>query len=652
VQPSGACCKPLASAACESVTEAACTAQGGAFRGALSSCSPNPCSVVLTPFVDPLPRLRPAVPTSGTAGGSAQYRLAMVELTQKLHSDLPATRVWGVTDGAGGGTFPGPTIEATAHTPIDVTWANDLRDENGALRAAHLLTSDACLHGGAAGPPRTVMHLHGGHVPAAFDGAPELTLVPGAQTTYRYPNRQNAATLWYHDHALGITRLNVYLGLAGFYIVRSPEEDVLGLPSGEFDVPLVVQDRTFRADGSLSYPFRWVEDFFGDTILVNGKVWPTLDVKRGKYRFRVLNGSNGRTYTLALSNGASFQQIASDGGLLAAPVALDRLTVAPGERAEIVVDFAGYEPGTDILLKNSAPAPFPGSPGVGVVPNVMKLHVVPEPGHMAPIRATLAAIQPLLPEQSVIERELVLAKGPDPCTGSRWTINGRDWDDIVEMPRLGTTEIWRFVNTSGHAHPMHLHLVQFQVLDRQAQGAEPLPPPPNEAGWKDTVVVMPRETVRVIARFDHYAGNFPYHCHSLEHEDHMMMRQFRTTTTCGDGVIGEPEETCDPPGSCPKSCDDNDPCTADRLVGSAEACTARCEHVAAPGCGDGGAADGGPAGDAGRSPDAGAGGAADEDGGCSCRDAGTSSRGGAGALATLAVVGLARRRRRHARLPG
>jgi len=537
-QPVGACCAANATASCSAVTEAACDGSGGVFQGAGVPCALTMCPVVLEPFVDPLPLPAVAQPTSGTAGGAASYQLAIIQFARKMHRDLPATTMWGFHDGTSFSS-PGPTIEARSGQPITVVWKNDLR-EGGVLRTTHALPVDQCVATSTA--PRTVVHLHGGHVPPASDGHPDATIVPGQQVTYDYPNNQTAATLWYHDHAMGITRLNVQMGLAGFYLLRDTAELGLAIPSGEYEVPLAIQDRTFLPSGQLDYPMAWEPHFFGKTIVVNGAVWPYLQVKRGKYRFRILNGSGSRTYTLALSNNATFHMIGTDGGLLAAPVALTSLTLMPGERADVVIDFASYNPNTEIVLKNSASAPFPDAPGVGVIPNIMKFIVTSQSGYTAALPTSLVAVPPLDPTSSVMTRDLVLKKRTDACTGEAWTIDGLGFHDITEKPVLGTTEIWRFVNSSGVAHPMHLHLVQFQVLDRQPfvmvngvptpTGAA-VPRPAHEAGWKDTVNVGAFEMVRVIARFDGYTGAYPYHCHILEHEDWDMMRQFEVVSPPG-----------------------------------------------------------------------------------------------------------------------
>jgi spore coat protein A len=486
---------------------------------------------------------------SGTPGGTASYVMNIREVSQQLHRDLPPTRVWGYA-----GSYPGPTIEASTGQPVTVTWVNDLRDSLGVLRTTHYLPVDLCLNGpDQAGPTaRVVAHLHGGHVPAAVDGHPNATLLPGEQTTYVYPNNQAASTLWYHDHAMGITRLNVMMGLAGFYLLRDAAEDALGLPSGEYEIALAIQDRTFNSDGTLQYPATWMDHFFGDKFLVNGKVWPYLQVNRGKYRFRLLNGCNSRVLHLSLSNGASFQVIATEQGLLPAPVTRTSLLLTPGERANVVMDFASYPAGTQIVLANDAPAPYPGNPGEGVIPNVMRFDVVSTTGFTAPIPATLRPVVPIDPATAALSRDFVLRKQSNACTGDLWTINGGLFDDIVEKPVLGTTEIWRFINESGISHPMHMHLVAFQILDRQPftlEGGQVVPtgspasPDASEAGWKDTAPVGPNEILRVVTRFEDYAGDYVYHCHILEHEDNEMMRQFESVPppvlSIGDATLTE-----------------------------------------------------------------------------------------------------------------
>lgn len=534
VPPTGACCLPDGS--CETLSAAQCAAQNGTYQGYGTSCEEVTCSIELTPYLDPLPIPGVAIPVTGVSGGAAHYRIEMTEQFQQLHSELPMTRVWGYNGG-----YPGPVIEAFRDSLVTVQWVNNLRvAETGLLRTTHVLHVDTCLHGPdeSGQTPAAIVHLHGGKVAHESDGYPEWAFPPGDSSgIYYYPNIQPAGSLWYHDHALGITRLNVMMGLAGLYNLRDSNELALNLPSGEYEIPLVIQDKTFHADGSIAYHEHFEDHFFGDKLLVNGKVWPYLNVKKGKYRFRVVNGSNSRAYTLTLSNGASFTQIGSDLGFLETPVVLNSITLLPGERYDVVVDFSSYPTGTEIILENSAPAPYPGFSGVGVIPNVMKFIVQATAGYMATLPDTLATIEDLLPANADEERvfELVTMASP-PCGGHSqpmWTINGLMWDDISEFPVYGSTEIWTWHNQSGISHPMHMHLVSFQVLDRQVINEVTgipegplLPPGASEKGWKDTAHCPPGFRTRVIARFDGYTGIYPYHCHILEHEDHEMMRQF------------------------------------------------------------------------------------------------------------------------------
>jgi spore coat protein A len=542
VEAFGACC--ASSGTCTEGTQSTCEGAGGAFQGDASTCATVECPIELTPYLDALPVPGPATPISGSPGGTATYNLTMREFQQQLHTELPLTTVWGYDDGTGAGT-PGPLIEARMDQPVTVNWINDLRDfDSGLLRTNHYLeqSSDdlSCIHG-AQDDAKTVVHLHGGHVPADVDGYPESTFLPGAPAVqYVYPNGQQAAPLWFHDHALGITRLNVYMGLAGLYYMRDDVEDALNLPAGEYEIPIVMQDRKFNPDGSYFYPGTWQDMFFGDKVMVNGKVWPYLDVKKGKYRLRLLNGSGSRVYTLSLkppTGSLTFTVIGNEGGLLEQPAhGVSQLTMGPGERYDVVVDFAAFANNAEILLENSAPAPYPN--GSVDVTKVMKFVVGNQNGDTDPVPNPLRTIERLQEVDSVMTRDLELKKsGLDACGRSIWEINGLHWDDITEEPVLGTTEIWRFINDSGVSHPMHMHLVFFQILDRdgftRGAGGEIIPngnpqaPPLEESGWKDTAMVAPNEILRVIARFDDYTGLYAYHCHILEHEDHEMMRQFR-----------------------------------------------------------------------------------------------------------------------------
>jgi spore coat protein A len=558
VEPFGACCAD--DGTCTEDFQNNCEGSGGTFQGDTSTCSTVECPIVLTPFIDALPVPGPATPVSGQSGAAATYDITMEEFTQQLHTELPPTTVWGYNDGTGA-FYPGPVIEARSGEPVTVNWINDIRElGTGLLRTSHYLpqsTDDlTCTHGGE-DEAKTVVHLHGGHVPAAVDGYPEATFLPGDPAVpYTYPNGQEAGYLWFHDHALGITRLNVYMGLSGLYFLRDDVEDAVNIPKGEFEVPIVIQDRKFNPDGSLNYPGTWQDMFFGDKVLVNGKVWPFLDVKQGKYRLRLLNGSGSRVYTLSFNapgGGMTFTVIGNEGGLLESPArGVSQLTMGPGERYDIVADFAPYATNDEIFLENSAPAPFPN--GTVDLTQVMKFVVGPLVGDTDPVPNNLRTIERLQEGDAIRTRDFELKKsGLDACGRSYWRINDLVWDDITEYPELGTTEIWRFINDSNVSHPMHLHLVFFQVLDRdtftRGGGGEIIPDgnpqaaPLEESGWKDTAMVGPNEILRVIARFEDYKGLYAYHCHILEHEDHEMMRQFQTIS-CGDALL-DPTEECD-----------------------------------------------------------------------------------------------------------
>ncbi len=526
----------------------------------------------LTPFVDPLP-----VPP--VLQGAARYDVHMREILHKLHRDLPATRVW-----AYHGTFIGPTFEVRRGSPIEVQWLNELPER-------HLLPIDHALHGAERELPavRTVVHLHGAKVLGDSDGHPEAWFTRDfartgrmfSRRTVRYPNEQAAAALWYHDHALGITRLNVYAGLAGFYLIRDDVEDALPLPRRRYEVPLMFQDRSLNADGSLDYPVQgpvaadvpaiWIPEMFADTGLVNGKVLPFLAVEPRKYRFRMLNACNARFLNLSVAGAGDpaevlpLIQIGSDQGLLPRPVELRELLLAPAERADVVIDFAARA-GKDLLVLNNAPAPYPGGGALGAVPMFMQFRVtgsVTQPDQPLPARLAAPLPEPLPPAGCVRRRLLIAetdAASGDPLIGLLGTVEGggmRFHAPTTENPRAGATEMWELYNTTEDAHPIHLHLARFQVVERQlfdlktfqAGGgirftAPPERPAANERpAWKDVVAALPGEpdagtgrVTRILPTFEMPAGPVPapgthpdymWHCHILEHEDNEMMRPLR-----------------------------------------------------------------------------------------------------------------------------
>ncbi len=498
-------------------------------------------------FVDPVP-IPEVLQPIGDEDGVPLFQVTMLQVEQQLHRDFPLTTVWGYE-----GKYPGPTIEAQRDRPILVRYLNE-------LPTTHLLPVDTSVHGAEPFRPevRTVVHLHDGNSPAEFDGHPDAWFTPDLTTNgplfttnlFRYPNRQPPTTLWYHDHAIGITRLNVYAGLAGFYLLRDKTEERLNLPSGQFEVPLVIQDRSFNQDASLFYPATIVPEFFGNTILVNGKVWPFLEVEPRRYRFRLLNGSNARFYNLKLDPPLAMAQIGVDGGFLKRPVVLDEILLAPAERADVIIDFRGFE-GVTFTLTNSAPTPFPDGDepdeNTGVVMQFRVTLPLSCRDRSRIPRKLPAGPFPRL-RDVVRVRDLTLNEREDEMgrvislLGIR-DIHGRPlplpWgDSTTEMPRLGDVEIWRLINTTGDTHPIHPHLVRFLILDRQpfdvarleATGrlvftGPSVPAAENEQGLKDTVRANPGEVTRFIVRFGDFPGEFVWHCHILEHEDHEMMRR-------------------------------------------------------------------------------------------------------------------------------
>ena len=506
-------------------------------------------------YIDPLPIPKRLIPHSQRKN-KVQYRVRMMEIKHQMHSQLPPTRAWGYE-----GQYPGPTFDVMSGVPVEVIWENRLPSQ-------HIFQVDPRIHGAMPPSPavRTVPHLHGSRTTSQSDGLPEKWFGCGKSARYYYPNDQQAATLWYHDHALGITRLNVYAGLSGFYLLRDANELSMNLPAGDYEIPLVLQDRLLDDKGQLTYVAYWDEgapvpsgvwgpEFFGDLPVVNGAVYPHLDVEPCRYRFRVLNSSNARFYNLYLNLAPSptdiptlvqFDQIGSDGGFLSKPVAMEKLLLAPAERADLIVDFSGHE-GKTITLSNSASAPFPGwdiiDPIHPTLYELMKFRVY-LPASSKGKSFSMPSERPLPrmePTATTVNRDFILSEDVDKqgkTLGLK--INGKGYDDpITESPKLGSVETWRFINTTDDAHPMHLHLVQFQVLHRQGFNlgdylvnrklvliGAPRPPAENEAGWKDTAVVYPNQLLTIMVRFDGYTGRYVFHCHMLEHEDNDMMRPY------------------------------------------------------------------------------------------------------------------------------
>ena len=461
-------------------------------------------------FRTPLP-LPPVARPTRVAAGADHYVVTQRVARQEI---IPGTttEVWGYD-----GVFPGPTFRGRKGRPMVVTVRNEL-------------------------PVPTSTHLHGGVTPAESDGFPTDLILPAGYSPappdhhgsggrhhdgsrdYTYPMTQRAATLWYHDHRMDFTGPQVWRGLAGMFLITDEREDALPLPRDDRDLPLMICDRAFHADGSFQYPMQdmsmmepgakgtFVAGLFGDVILVNGAAWPRKEVRAVRYRLRLVNGSNARRYRLALTTTGDgtlpMTQIASDSGLLAAPEPRDDMLLAPGERADVIADFTGLAAGTEVTMVNLL--------GDGSARDVMRFVVTGPAADDSRIPNRLADVEQLDRAEAVTERQFDFR-----YAAGRWTINNEPYDPAASMcaPRLDTVELWRF--TSDFHHPVHVHMAHFQVLTRGVRS-----PDPTDAGWKDTVDVRPYETVQVLVKFSGYRGRYMLHCHNLEHEDMAMMANF------------------------------------------------------------------------------------------------------------------------------
>jgi spore coat protein A len=501
-------------------------------------------------FVDALP-IPPRIQI--TKDSNPDLAITLGQITAQLHRDLPPTQEWGYN-----GTSPGPIIEVESGKTIRVHWRNQ-------LPATHVLPLPTGLSMDVTKLPdvRAVTHLHGAAVsqPSITDSAhnndgwPDLWTTNGQEQVAEYPNNQTARTLWYHDHAMGSTGRNVAAGLAGMYIIHDEYERSLNLPSGNYEIPLLIRSRGMNSDGSLFYSQDIGSEFYGNSVEVNGKLWPFLNVEPRKYRFRFLNASNARTYAMKLtdqndqSDGPAFFQIGSDGGFLQDTAIINdpadanspRLTLAPAERADVIIDFSKYA-GHSFMLENNNLDP--GDNEIAL-PEIMVINVGTTLS--APDKSTLPMhmkrIKRIDVKSAKLTRQIVFGQMTMPDGSAMLQLNGKDWmDPITEKPELGSTEIWELVDTLTDIHPFHIHLVTFQVLDRTPfdltaftttgkinYTGPPELPAPNEMGWKDVVRVFPNYVTRIIMKFQPYSGYYVYHCHILEHEDMDMMRPFLVT---------------------------------------------------------------------------------------------------------------------------
>jgi spore coat protein A len=498
--------------------------QGAGAPGVLNFGIPTISSQLPLPAPFQVPLPVPVRLTPRKTADTDYYEIVQSVATAEIIPGMKTT-VWGYN-----GTFPGPTIVSTTGRRTVVNHRNEL-------------------------PVPTVVHLHGGQAPAGQDGYTTDYLLPAGMTAaeagpgmpgmpemkmadpeahvtrlsrdYTYPMQQRAATLWYHDHRMGFTGASVNRGLAGFHIVHDDEELALPLPTGDRDIPLMICDRAFAADGSFLYPsldptmkktpgvdFESMKGVMGDVILVNGAPWPALKVGAGRYRFRILNASNARVYELALRTGsgsAAFTQIGTDGGLLSAPIQQSTLVVAPAQRFDVVIDFGKFKVGEQVTLVNQA--------DTGSVASVMRFTVDHTMNDTTSVPANLSTVDTIDPATVATRRTMDFRYG----RGSQsWEINGRGFDPQTSEATVksGATELWTI--TSDNHHPVHLHSATMQVVTRNGQ-----PPGPFDQGWKDTVLIGPKNTVQVAVRFTGSPGRYMFHCHNLEHEDMAMMANYR-----------------------------------------------------------------------------------------------------------------------------
>jgi FtsP/CotA-like multicopper oxidase with cupredoxin domain len=616
------------------------------------------------------------------------YEISMRQTSQQiLPAGMPATTVWGYGAVTKSPTSrglvrfwhaPSLTIESTWKRPARIKWINELVDANGHYRP-HLLPVDPTLHwanppggtggrdmrptftetpGPYTGPVPIVTHLHGaagvgdesdGYAEAWY--LPAATNIPGGYATegtwydffagkanskfgvawgpgfviFQYPNDQRESTLWYHDHALGMTRLNVYAGPAGFFLVRGgPEGDkavrdsrtnttaVLPSPAPNendmfppnktyYEIPIAVQDRSFNTNGSLFYPDTraffdgytgpyipdtdvspiWNPEFFGNMIMVNGNTWPYQQVEKRRYRLRFLNGCQSRFLILDFSNIPNIEvwQIGNEGGFLAAPVNLtadndNRLLLGLAERADLIVDFTNVPVGNFVLGNVGPDEPFGGGEPGGEPPEGFEVADPASTGQVLQFRVVPAvAADPTTPPQflvlpaltrltggtarrlALLEKASEFTDGPAEAqlgvVNNDGTLSPKEWGEgVTENPGVNTTEVWEYYNATADAHPMHIHEVAFQVVNRQdlvldedgevVQPVQltgtPTPPESWENGWKDTVIAYPGQVTRLRLRFVN-PGQFVWHCHIVEHEDNEMMRPYRI----GAVQPGQPE---------------------------------------------------------------------------------------------------------------
>ncbi|MEV0788473.1 multicopper oxidase family protein [Kribbella sp. NPDC050459] len=495
-------------------------AAGGLSSAAALSRRPASTGAELRSAVPLPPAFQVPLPLPPVLSGADRYEIVQREVTAEILPGVP-TRLWTY-----GGTFPGPTIESRRGHAITVAHRNEL-------------------------PVPTVVHLHGGRTPAESDGYPTDLVLPSgwehhahgmhdprAVTSnvtreYTFPLDQRPTLLWYHDHRMDFTAPAVWRGLAGMHLVRDDAEESLGLPSGVRELPLLIADRAFAADGSLAYPSidpsltmrpgveePYLAGVLGDVVLVNGAPWPVHEVDAARYRLRILNASNARHYDLeaVLDDGRRLDlvQIGADQGLLSTPVTHRHLPIAPAERYDVIADFGRVAVGSRVRIVNRA--------STGRTRDVLAFHVVRKAADPSRIPDVLSDDLPRWQRSEAVRTRDFAFRAGQMGDGHCWLIGGRPFapDRTDVTTRLGDVELWRLV--ADVHHPVHLHLAGFRILSRG--GREPLP---SDAGLKDTVSLRPGESAEIITRFDGYRGRYLFHCHNAEHEDMGMMANLEIT---------------------------------------------------------------------------------------------------------------------------
>eukprot|EP00475_Leptophrys_vorax_P026740 TRINITY_DN37921_c0_g1_i2.p1 TRINITY_DN37921_c0_g1~~TRINITY_DN37921_c0_g1_i2.p1 ORF type:complete len:611 (-),score=18.26 TRINITY_DN37921_c0_g1_i2:321-2153(-) len=537
--------------------------------------------------------------------GTKSLTIGAYQIYQKFHRDLPPTKQYAYGTSEKTASFPGPIVVAKRGIDTKVTWQNNLKDNQ------HMFTVDPTLMMGVKWPIKgipIIVHRHGGEQPSAIDGNPDAWFTQYGQygpaysgNTFNYPNDQEPATIWFHDHMVGMTRLNVAAGLAGLWIITDPEdktEQALNelVPAGR-TLPLAIADRMFFPNGSINYPNvgnvpkvhpNWIPEWMGDTITVNGVVWPYLKARPAMYRFKVLGASNDRFYKLKFvcagrKDYPNFTpplagpeldiiEVASDGGYLARPVYSKSLLVAPGERHDILVDFSNLPAScNDVILTNEANAPFPGGEPVdestSLVMRIIIARKTKVPAGEVP--AKLNDIPAINFAKIDKVRWHTLIEQLDPSGQPLGVhIDGLDYrSPTTDFPRENSNELWHFINLSADAHPLHLHLISFRGVSRRPFNVAAYQSKtcsftnkkkptcftgpremvmPNEEGWKDTMIAYPGYVLSIWAGwhskngkpfpFDPTTGpGYVYHCHMLDHEDNDMMRPFKVVKAGSSG---------------------------------------------------------------------------------------------------------------------